>query len=125
MTAAESKHSTVQPHAVAALLTDEMKARVRDTEFGRFGHGDKVRARDPRNPHNCCGICPLSVAFGLSGSRPAWAYAERLGFSEQSRAARAFRSFIAWADNKKSDPADVYALLGCDTAAQPSTGGAQ
>lgn len=104
----------IAPHPIAALLTDEQKARVAATEFVRDGNGISalpVHERDDRR-------CPLAIAVGMGCSVRPYVY-RALGISEPHPDVE---SFMTWADSRSSDPSHVHALLGVDPiqAARPA-----
>jgi hypothetical protein len=95
---------SAQRHPVAALLTDEMRARVRAARFEDYD-GLLAVEDHPR-------ICPLAVALGRSNSDIAEILAT-FGVKYGDPGWDAVWDFIKWADRPGHDPADVYALLGC------------
>lgn len=97
---------TAERHAVADLLTPEMRERVRMAEFRRDRSG--ISAQDDDNDHEYR-RCPLAVAAGVCIS-VRWSVYRALGISRPNAKVE---SFMEWADAGDSDPADVYVMLGC------------
>lgn len=100
----DPKSTTVQRHPVADLLTDEQRALVSHTKFVATRNG--VSAESDDNERRC----PLAVAVGMGCSVRPYVY-RALGVSEPHPDVE---SFMKWADSARSNPADVYALLGCE-----------
>lgn len=97
----------VEVHAVAALLTPEMKERVRAAAFRLNGSGISERDEDSDHGYR---RCPLAVAAGIDVSARHSVY-RALGVIQPNAAVE---SFMLWADSIYSDPADVKAMLGCE-----------
>jgi hypothetical protein len=118
----QSTTKRIEPHPIAALLTPEMKERVRATTFYRT-RTKRIAALMPNNRR----VCPLGVAVGLTGMEmpDPWAITERLGLSYEASTYEVNRQqrldvfgLISQFDKGEIDPADVHALLGC-AEAQP------
>lgn len=96
----------IAPHPVAALLTPEMKERVRAKQFSRAHFG--IRAEDGR--------CPLGVAIGTEyGLTLSMDVCRALDIALDAPERRHIRDFMELMDyqSRGANPADVYALLDC------------
>lgn len=93
-------------HAVADLLTDEMRERVRAATFVRANGGVSTV---PESPHDWR-RCPLAVAVQADTSFRYVVY-RALGVSQPHPAVE---SFMCWADSMDSDPDDVKPMLGVE-----------
>lgn len=94
------------PHPVAALLSDEMKARVRAVTFIHTSDGIATPGTDCR--------CPFAVALAWGG--PGWPdeheIASAIGVTGPVMIGQ-IRELIADFDEGFVAPTDVYALLDC------------
>jgi hypothetical protein len=97
----------VERHAVADLLTDEQRARVRAATFETAPRPFMFTASGAPEYR-----CPLAVAFDLDGSPGAWTIAHRLGWKHDDPRISTIKRFINNL-HRIEDPADVYILLGC------------
>lgn len=104
-------------HAVAGLLDDEMRERVRSAVWYAAPGSDVIRATGcPTgfvylNDKPCDGcICPFGVALGLTYSPSRSKVAELLG----DKYREIIENFIGIVDSGDCDPADVYILLGVE-----------
>lgn len=115
----------MQPHPVAALLTDEQKARVKTAKFKRvrWPGGGGYRIATPRSSGGRC-LCPLAVAAGLhKNSQPSPSILAALFDVDTDKNFGAFIdicNFTSLADSGSIAPADVYVLLGVEPPAGAS-----
>lgn len=102
---------SVQPHAVAALLTDEQKARVRAARFEAHqvrGRRATVMAKIGRR-----WCCPIAVAIGQMGCPSSHVSAPALGISLSDNRIFTIEAFTDLVDRGQVAPSDIHALLGC------------
>lgn len=105
---------SVQPHPVAALLTDEMRERVRAATFVRVRHAVRAMNEDGYP------VCPLGFALGMerTPSYPAMIVALGVGASQPGASVQArvdIHDFAYMADTGEIAPEDVKALLGVES----------
>lgn len=123
-----TESSRLAPHPVAALLTPEMKARVRAARFYRDSDPDREFCATVAAEVDGVICCPMGVAIG--SARNAWdahpipdTVMEALEI-EDANAMQVIEHFIHLIDQDGvTDPADVYALLDClpiDAARPPA-----
>lgn len=106
----------IEPHPIAALLTPEMRARVRAARFVRNDDPDRDRLARVVAEVNGVLCCPVGVAIG-DPDMPfpiADRFSEAIGDWDYQHCSAA-ESFIDLVDDDGiTDPADVYVLLGCE-----------
>lgn len=96
---------TVQPHAVAALLNDEQRARIKAATFVKFGNGIAT----PGAAYAC--QCPFAVALNIPS--PWWPTTQEVADALHTDQVEMIRLLLADIDNGHIAPEDVKALLGC------------
>lgn len=107
----------VEVHAVAKLLTPEMKERVRAAKFTRHRAASKRAQITAKIGRFLC--CPLGVALGRYDSDlyrfpSAGIAVNLLGVPDDDAAWDAIADFTEKVDTGAIKPADIKAVLGCE-----------